>query len=553
MSSILVIQGPDKGRTYELREGESVIGRLNCPVSLGDRTVSRSHARLVGDNGNWVLEDLGSANGTFLNGVRLKKPLPLQRGDQIRCGSTLMVFGGGKTSPAAAVDVDEEGQLVDAAIVATVPSNEDSVVIPTPEAGKEAIGNLRILYDLIAEIGSIFNVDLILQRTLNKIFEVMKVDRAYIMLAEQAGAPAKGGKPATGTPRLVVRASRQADETPGQKSPISRTIINEVMANQVGVLSTNAMTDKRFASGKSVHNFGIRSAICVPIKGRDKILGVIHVDCGVADHTYSTEQLRLLTAVGYQAGLAIENVRLYESAVQSERLAAVGETVAFLSHHIKNILQALGAGADVVEMGLKGADLAKASGAWPIVQRNLGRINDLILNMLAFSKSREPLIENVNVNFVLKECLELVTPRADERSVAVINDLDDVPPIPADSAGLQQAFMNLLTNALEAVADGTGAITVASQYDSMNRNVIVRVSDNGAGIEPEKLDRIFTPFFSTKGQSGTGLGLAVTQKIVREHRGRIQVVSKPKEGTTFTITLPAMSGKDAAETDHSGK
>ena len=540
MASILVIQGPDKGRTFHLRDGENIVGRAECPVELSDRTVSRSHSRLTGKNGRWLLEDLGSANGTFLNGVRVGKAQIAHRGDQIRCGTSLMVLGGGRALPAAAVDVDEDGQLVDAAIVATVPSNEDSVIIPTPEAGAEAIGNLRILYDLIAETGSVFNVDQLLQRTLSKIFDVMKVDRGFIMMIDAQG-------------KLGVKASRAAEEVSSSKAPMSRTIINEVVSKQIGVLSTNAMTDKRFASGKSVHNFGIRSALCVPIKGRDKILGVIHLDCSVSDHTYSTEQLRLLTAIGYQTGLALENARLYESTLQSERLAAVGETVAFLSHHIKNILQALGAGTDLVEMGINRNDLSKAKSAWPIVQRNLGKINDLILNMLAFSKNRDPLLENINVNHILKDCLELVTPRADERSVAMMSDLDDLPPIPADAAGLQQAFMNLLTNALEAVKDSSGAVTVASRYDSLNRNVLVTVSDNGEGIPADKLDRIFTPFYSSKGHRGTGLGLAVTQKVIREHHGRIDVKSQAGSGTTFTVVLPSLAVADSSDTTHSGK
>jgi hypothetical protein len=137
---------------------------------------------------------------------------------------------------------------------------------------------------------------------------------------------------------------------PQDQVPVSRTIINEVVTKQVGVLSSNAMSDKRFTSGKSVHNFGIRSAVCVPIKGRERILGVIHVDSSVSENTYTTEQLRLLTAIGYQAGLAIDNVVLHEAAVQSERLAAVGETAAFLSHHVKNLLQALQGGIDLVEV-----------------------------------------------------------------------------------------------------------------------------------------------------------------------------------------------------------
>jgi two-component system NtrC family sensor kinase len=322
--------------------------------------------------------------------------------------------------------------------------------------------------------------------------------------------------------------------------PISRTIINDVIAKQVGVLSSNAMSDKRFASGKSVHDFGIRSAICVPIKGRERILGVIHVDCSVSEQTYSTEQLRLLTAVGYQTGLAIENVKLHESAVQSERLAAVGETVAFLSHHIKNILHALGAGVEVVEKGLESDNLAKAREAWPIVQRSLDRINGLILNMLAFSKHREPLYQNVNINHVLTECIELISRHADERQVALMSDLDDLPPIPADPAGLSQAFLNLLANALDAVESNTGVITVASKYDSMHRNVIVRVIDNGSGIPDDQVDQIFTPFYSSKGQRGTGLGLAVAKKVFQEHHGMVELATKVGEGTTFTITLPAM-------------
>ncbi|MCK4602586.1 MAG: FHA domain-containing protein [Phycisphaerae bacterium] len=542
MASIQAIQGPDKGLVFDLTDGENILGRQSQTVPLQDGTISRHHARLTTKDGTWTLEDLGSANGTFLNGVKLGKPSQVKLGDQIRIGATLLVFTTGKAAPQAAVDVDEDGQLVDAAIVATVPSNEDSVIIPTPEAGAEAIGNLRILYDLISEVSSVFNVDLLLQRTMGKVFEVVKADRGYIMLIDAAG-------------KLDPKVSKLSEQYGEQQIPISRTIINEVVSKQVGVLSSNAMSDKRFASGKSVHDFGIRSALCVPIKGRERILGVIHVDCSVSEHTYSTEQLRLLTAIGYQTGLAIENVRLYEAAVQGERLAAVGETVASLSHHIKNILQALGAGIDVVELGLKRDNLTKAKDAWPIVQRNLGKINDLILNMLAFSKSREPLLEKTNINHVLNECVELINPRADERGVAVMSDLDDLPAIPADPAGLQQAFMNLLTNALEAVSDGTGVTTVFSKYDSMNRDVVVKIMDNGSGIGAEELGRIFNPFWSSKGQKGTGLGLAVAKKVFEEHRGRIEVASKVGEGTTFTVTLPAMSGKaaDSNDTDAPGK
>jgi len=526
MASMQIIQGPDKGLAFELSNVQSVIGRANADIELHDGTVSRAHARLTQRDGRWMLDDMGSANGTFLNGVRVAKSMPLQRGDQIRCGSTLLVFGGGRPTPSH-VDLDEEGLLLDAAIVATVPSNEDSVIIPTPEAGTAAIGNLRILYDHTTEVGRIFDIDALLQRTLELIFTHIKADRGYVLLVDESG-------------NLTLKASRLRDEQKTDEAPISRTIVNEVIQKQVGVLSTNAMSDSRFASGKSVHDFGIRSAICVPIKGRERILGVIQLDCGVSEQTYSTEQLRLLTAIGYQTGLAMENVRLYEASVQRERLAAVGETVALLSHHIKNLLQALSAGMDVVGMGLDKGDLDKARAGWPIVQRSMGRIHELIMNMLAFSKNRQPLLEDVPLNDLLQECVDLITPRADDRGVALLCDLNDLPPVPADVAGLHQVFMNLLTNALEAVLDNSGVITVATSYDATERQITVDIHDNGSGIDPSQMDRIWEPFWSSKGHRGTGLGLAVVRKIIVEHRGDIRAISTAGEGTTFTIHLPAL-------------
>jgi signal transduction histidine kinase len=526
MASLEIIQGPDTGRTFELDGDDALIGRQSETVPISDGTVSRRHARLHRQGDGWIIEDAGSVNGTFVNGVRVNRPIPLRQGDQVRVGRTLLVFGG----PAAAaprLDVDENGGLVEASIMATVPSAEDSVIIPTPEAGAEAIENVRILYDLAREAATIFNLDQLLRRVVDLVFDVVQADRAYVVLLGPDG-------------ELIPKAARsRGDGQQEDNPPISRTIINEVIRRQVGVLSSNAMRDKRFSSGKSVHDYGIRSAIVAPIKGHERILGILHVDSSVSQHTYTTEQLRLLTAIGYQTGLAAENVRLYEAQVRSERLTAVGETVALLSHHIKNILQGLQAGSDLVENALEKENLAKAGESWPIVRRSLDRINGLILNMLAFSKERKPLLESVNVNFVVSELVEFLTPQADDRGVALMTDLSDLPPIPADTAGLHQALLNLLSNALDAVADATGVVTIATDFDSMDQEVVVRVTDNGVGIEPEEIDHIFEIFHSNKGQKGTGLGLAVVRKVVREHGGRVEVDSQVDQGTTFTVHLPA--------------
>src|SRR5690606_25359467 len=122
----------------------------------------------------------------------------------------------------------------------------------------------------------------------------------------------------------------------------------------------------------------------------DEVIGVIYIDSSVKNYTYSPDQLRLLTTIGLQAGLAIQNAQLYRAGLQAERMAAIGETTAALSHSIKNILQALRGGADVVEMGLRSDNVDQAKKGWGIVDRNLQRIYNLTMNLLQYSKQREP-------------------------------------------------------------------------------------------------------------------------------------------------------------------
>jgi signal transduction histidine kinase len=299
------------------------------------------------------------------------------------------------------------------------------------------------------------------------------------------------------------------------------------------------MTDQRFLKGKSVHDMAIRSAICVPIKGREKNLGVLHIDSSVKNYSYTPDQLRLLTAIGLQTGLAIEIARLYQESVRQERLAATGQTVASLSHSIKNILQGMRGGADVVDMGIKNTDINQIQMGWSILQRNLDKVQALTMNMLAYSKPRSPNYELTNIPYVLNECLELLVAAAKDKKVTLLTEINkDQPPVPADADGLHQAVLNLLGNAIDAVESGRGVITLKSDVDPVAHLAVIEVQDNGVGIKPDDLQRIFQPFYSTKGQKGTGLGLAVTKKIVEEHGGRIEAVSKLGSGTTFRITIP---------------
>ncbi|HXE52780.1 MAG TPA: ATP-binding protein, partial [Tepidisphaeraceae bacterium] len=205
------------------------------------------------------------------------------------------------------------------------------------------------------------------------------------------------------------------------------------------------------------------------------------------------------------------------------------------------ILQALRGGADVVEMGIRGNNLPQASKGWRVVDRNLDKIYNLTLNLLAYSRPREPRLEMVQPRGVINECLELIAAAANEKGVMVVADVDETQPaIPMDPSGMHQVLMNLLSNALDAVEPKKGLISVTCRYDMENRETVLEVIDNGAGVEPSMMKHMFELFHSTKGNRGTGLGLAVAKKIVDEHEGAIAVRSAPGEGTTFTIHLPVV-------------
>jgi len=541
--TLYVLQGPDKGRRFDLPTDEVInLGRSSEAVPLTDLSVSRRHAHLEHGRDGWMLWEDGSSNGVFINGVKVNKAAKVKMGDQIRMGSTLLVFGSPNqavtVSDNAAIDMKGATKPGDSAIISTTTS-DDSVVLAAPEPSAAAMAHFRVLLQVSTALSALFDVDQILNRVMDIVFEQLRADRGFIALVEDEAS-------ATVNPRVV----RYRDEEQVTKIAVSQTIIQHVISRKEGVLSSDAMTDQRFSKGKSVHNLAIRSAICVPIPGRDRILGVIDIDSLVANFSYTRDQLRLCTAIGQLTGMAIENTRLYQENVQRERLAAAGETVASLSHSIKNILQGMRGGADVVELALRKNSMEEARTGWKMLERNLDKIGALTLNMLAYSKARRPTLEMTHLPHILNECLELVKTAAADKKVTLLTEISTTqPPVPVDADGVHQAVLNLLVNAIDAVETRQGVVTLSSDFDSVSQMAQIEVQDNGVGIAEKDQEKIFEPFFSTKGQRGTGLGLAVTRKIVEEHGGRIQVISKVGQGTTIRLKLP-LNGLMTADQTH---
>lgn len=553
MATLYVLQGPDKGRTHKTGDEVVVIGRASEQVPLNDPSISRRHAQLSLRNGAAMLEDMNSANGTYLNGRRISGATKLKHGDQIRMGGTLLVYWGdesveqisGAKIPHDMITLDAGSVGMDSAVLASVPSNEDSVILAAPDT-EYAVKSWKAMRALTEVIGNLLSPEQLLPRVMDILFEEVDVDRGVIFLLDE---PTKEFIPE------VVRFHSRKSRADANRDAIiaSRTIINHVATSREGVLCSNVVGDERFAAGKSVHALNMRSVICAPIVARDRVLGVIHIDCPLPRRTYNEHHLRLVTAIAYQTGLALENARLVQQQVERERLAAVGETIAYLSHSIKNILQSLRAGSDLVQRGLDRRDFAVTTQGWRILDRNLDKCYALMLNMLAFSKQREPHFEMVQANRLTEDVVSLVQAQADDAKIVLLAELDDaVPPIPADYDGLHQVLLNLVTNAVEAVTPGSGLINVRTKFDAAERRVVISVADNGPGVAEAERERVFQPFYSTKGHGGTGLGLAVARKIVVELGGALELHCPKEGGAEFRIRLPITTPAPASPGDTQG-
>ncbi len=235
--------------------------------------------------------------------------------------------------------------------------------------------------------------------------------------------------------------------------------------------------------------------------------------------------------------------RLERELIKSERLAATGQTVAGLADCIKSFLFGLEGGVYVVDKGLKKDDMHRVSTGWDTVQRNIGKISNLVLDLISYSKEDKPKRERCSPNIIADEVCELMESRAKEHGIEIARDVDsNIGEVYLDPKGIHRCLLNLVSNAIDACIsdeeedkDYLVRLTTRLEGDGV---LTFQVSDNGCGMDEEVRKKMFTSFFSTKGSEGTGLGLLATQKIVQEHGGTITVDVGPGKGSIFTIWLP---------------
>lgn len=586
MASLYVIRGKDNGQHFAIRGASATIGRESTnQIQLRDTEVSRKHARVVRAGvDEYKIVDNGSSNGTFVNSRQVQSQT-LRSGDRIQVGRSLLIFTGGPEPYAGgaansvqivnADEVDDRSQIRSSIeshglanldmghLSSLTPHAINRVGKPASSTAAEPVGenyNWEIVYQVSQAINRTVDLNDLLTQVLDLIFQWIECDRGCVLMMDDVT-----GLLAPIYSRDRKNALSPKDLTPSSVRPplkISRTILDHVVSKKEGVLTSNAQDDSRWQDAESVTSLGVREAICVPMQGRYGMVGVIYIDTSMsagkfaqrdASLCFNEEHLKLMLAIAGQAALAIEDTQFYRAMVQSERLAVMGQTIANLSHHVKNILQGISGGNYLVEEGIKNQNIDLVQQGWTIVERNQSRISNLVMDMLSFSKEREPLLVSNDLREVIDDVVGLMSTRASEANVTIDwKRPDQSIDVEFEPEAMHRAVLNVVTNAIDACQESDGpagsnrqvTIQVAIKKDMAR----VQITDNGAGIPEEVRPRIFSPFESSKGSKGTGLGLPVTQKIVREHGGDIAFESELGKGTTFVLTWPCTQHRPGSAT-----
>jgi len=524
MPRLVVRSGSDVGRSCEI-DGSVIVGRdPTCDLALNDTLVSRRHVRLRGTPTGYVVEDLNSTNGIRLNGVPIRDG-EMGPGDELRIGGNVLVLEGVSSPDRSTVTLSGVGSHIEAA----VPAPERSEAVQ--DASVEELRDRLNLFCQVGEaLGSAVGLDELLDHILREIFRVFaQADRGFIILAETAQGP------------FEVRAQRFQGRREGAVT-LSRTIVEHVISRREAVLLRDAAQDDRFAAAASIIRHDIRSMMCAPLACAGEVLGAIHIDTTDRVDPFTEAELQTLVAIAPQAAMAIRQQHLVEEHVESQRLAAIGQTVAGLAHCVKNILNGIQGGSYILDRALDRGDTDRLQHGWDMVKRNAAFMSDLVMDMLSYAREREPVYEDVDPSRMLESVRDLVVVRAGDEAVRIACEVEPgLTAVRLDATAMKRCLLNLAVNAVEACEKETGRVQLRCARGPEPDTVRFTVTDNGCGIPPEQCDHLFTMFFSTKGSKGTGLGLAVSQKIVEEHGGRIGVTSIPDEGTEFAIDLPMRS------------
>jgi signal transduction histidine kinase len=531
--------------------GKTSIGQApSNSIQISHPSVAEHHAVIHFNDDQYRVQDLESLTGTFVNSGKIKTAV-LKHHDKLSFGDRSFLFlmktapvpkapAKPFVSPKETVTLFEEDVEPSELLAQTAKEAAKGMFRPMEvdldeEAEESSLAHhrLSLLYQLSEKLRATKVLDQILDKGLELILSALKAaERAMILL----GDPTKGS--------LQISAIKY--RTPQNNSgsfPISRTIVDWVITEKIALVSQNLTQDTRFQDSDSIRIHNLKSIIVVPLMKDDTVIGMLYIDGKDILHTFSRQDVAFSAAVANELALCIENVRLQNELIQSERMAAIGLTMTNLAHNIKNLLALNQNSVDLLGLQLKALEDNKIDKTWHYVLQSFTRINNLAVNMLAFAKEQEMVLKPVPINKIILANREVIENSLSSKGISLEFNLCEGPPLwVMDAHQFNRVLLNLVVNAIDAVKHKSeGKIIITSKLDDGADTLSVSVADNGIGIPPDRIGRVFELFYTTKGTGGTGLGLPMVKKFVEKMGGTIALQSAVDMGSTFTMTFPRIT------------
>lgn len=540
---------------FVLNKPVMTIGRSQSnDLYLPDRSVSGLHARVRIVQGEYFLEDMGSRHGLEVNDQKVTSHC-LKANDLIQIGIYRFRFA--------------EAQTADREPITLTPAE---------------VAHLHLLLDVTRVINSSLNLKDVLEHVIDAVIQVTRAERAFLMLMNEEGG-------------LEFRVTRNLDQTALEsgKVAISYSTVNQVRSTGTPVVVVDTLEGDALPASGSIRSLGLRSVMCVPLKVQERLIGVLYVDSHKQAKEFSQTDLWLFESLASHAALTLEKSQLYEQLrlhsasledqvhqrtaalaqanddlrqayselrqaqaqmVQAEKLAAIGRLAAGIAHEINSPLGVITSNLDVLyriicrlEERLKAVpafdELDQEFGirrqveGFQEIQRNSQtasiRIHRIIKALENFAGLDQAEHKPINVNEALDATLTLLEHQIGNR-IRVQREYGALPPLTGSPGRMNQAFMNLLLNAVQAI-EGPGEVRIRSEQ--LADQIWITIEDTGRGMTQEQLAQVFDPIITRKeGRVGAGLGLAITCQIVREHGGTIKLESKAGVGTKVILSLP---------------
>ena len=524
---IRFLSGPLAAQEFSLKKSSTIGRDQEADIHVHDESLSRIHAEFIyhAQDDSWTICDKGSQNGTWTHGKVITTPTTLENHQRVRLGDSLFEVEFIKELNEAPGLDSQTIHFTPESLAHT--SRTECLSTPSEDLRLEH-RQLSIIYKVQNAFAKLDSEAAIYHTLFETVFKELAVDDIYLLdyCAEEDDF------------KISMGQDKHFQAIHIETVPISDEILSYVKTHKDSILVNDPDT---VDSTHRKHH-----VLCSPIVNQNELVGVIYAINFDKDLHFNDHDLTLLSGLAHSSCLSIMNCRLLKQNIINERMASLGTTAASLSHYIKNILTSIDGSMYLMKSGIEDNEPDLSMDAYNILEGNHQRLSGLVMDLLNLAKEDTLEIQPTNLSEIVFEVAELVKENVKSKNIefSLAEDFFNEPAVlEIDGQAIHRVLLNIINNAIDAIMsryDGErgGKITVTTELFTEKKILNIYLEDNGCGMTPVELRKIFEMFYSTKDDRGTGLGLAVSKRIIKAHNGLLSTESVKGQFTRFTIKLP---------------